>query len=411
MPLEKVRDNQWWYSRSVYREQVDNAACVTLKIDGQCCRLIHSDPGRDGRPTHSFKFVDKADRDRWIRLRGQEVDIEVVEYTELIADLSNSEYPRYGSEQRTTERLVRRESTPTLFDAYVFVDWSAASRPKTGKDSVWIAEGRYVSDGSLAVERPTNPSTRSKAAMDVQAKLRDYVHNFKRVLVGFDFPYGYPAGWNTAVGVTDSEWRALWATLEKCIEDDKQNKNNRFDIADRLNKAVAHTAGPYWGRPAALAANCPNVPSHKPKSLANDIPEFREVERDLRRNGKLPSSVWQLLGNGAVGSQALVGIPVLHRLRTDDQFRDCSQIWPFETGWDCPVAPRPFVLHAEIWPGAIEVNQNLCTIRDAAQVLSYVYWAAQMDIDGNLAAFFNPHSVMPSYGVQDCEGWVLGWKA
>jgi len=27
---------------------------------------------------------------------------------------------------------------PAVFDHYVIVDWSAAARPKTGRDSIWI---------------------------------------------------------------------------------------------------------------------------------------------------------------------------------------------------------------------------------------------------------------------------------
>ena len=66
------------------------------------------------------------------------------------------------------------------------------------------------------------------------------------------------------------------------------------------------------------------------------------------------------------------------------------------------------MLHAEIWPGAIPVARGLHTIKDAAQVLSYVYWAARLDVTGNLSARFNPQPAALAAVVQQCEGWILG---
>ncbi|MEC8241760.1 MAG: hypothetical protein VX084_11510, partial [Planctomycetota bacterium] len=65
-------------------------------------------------------------------------------------------------------------STPAstrLFDAYLFIDWSANSRPKRGKDSIWIAEGSWASDKVLSHRRKDdfvlnqtiNVSTRGEA--------------------------------------------------------------------------------------------------------------------------------------------------------------------------------------------------------------------------------------------------------
>jgi hypothetical protein len=50
----------------------------------------------------------------------------------------------------------------------------------------------------------------------------------------------------------------------------------------------------------------------------------------------------------------------------------------------------------------------LHAVKDAAQVLSYVYWAARLDVTGNLNARFNPHAAAPAAVVQQCEGWILG---
>ena len=53
-----------------------------------------------------------------------------------------------------------------LFDSYVMVDWSAASKPTTGKDSIWI--GVYARDARLRLTfRATNPATRSAAVEEL----------------------------------------------------------------------------------------------------------------------------------------------------------------------------------------------------------------------------------------------------
>jgi len=412
MALEIACDNQWWFSRSVHRQRVENCVFAVLSIGGRECPLIHSELGRDGRPTHSFKFLNSADRDFWIELRGSQIDIEVVECGEQVPEIDQADEEDQKDQPSVPDLLeappISRNSE-TLFDAYIFADWSASSRPKTGKDSIWIGAGAYNADGLLIVDRAINLRTRRQAESEVRELLRKYVQSHRRVLIGFDFPYGYPAEWHRAVGLANhGGWQELWDLLARRIKDDEHNANNRCDVANDLNAAVAQFVGPFWSRPNANAAAYPALPATKPPCFGDGIVEFREIDRQLKNSGKHPKSVWQLFGNGAVGSQALLGIPVLHRLRNDDQLEPCSQVWPFESGWQCPTGQRPFVLHAEIWPGAIDVTRGLHPVKDAAQVLSYVYWAARHDVVGTLRARFNPHATAPAAVIQQCEGWILG---
>jgi precorrin-8X/cobalt-precorrin-8 methylmutase len=76
-----------------------------------------------------------------------------------------------------------------IFDRYVIVDWSASSRPRVGKDSIWVC--LVDADGHASTE---NPPTRGKAEVMVRDALWRLVAEGERVLIGFDFPYGYPAG-------------------------------------------------------------------------------------------------------------------------------------------------------------------------------------------------------------------------
>lgn len=87
-----------------------------------------------------------------------------------------------------------------LFDAYLMVDWSARSEPARGADSIWWAliERR---DGAAALLRRENPSLRAAAVEQLATMLAALSAEGRRSLVGFDFPFGYPAGFAAALGL------------------------------------------------------------------------------------------------------------------------------------------------------------------------------------------------------------------
>jgi precorrin-8X/cobalt-precorrin-8 methylmutase len=121
-----------------------------------------------------------------------------------------------------------------LFDSYVAVDWSAANRPKIGRDSIWwCVASRHARSISLA--RVENPATRSEAHEQLGELLRALLREGKRVLVGFDFPYGYPAGFAAVLGLRAPAWHSTWKLLRELIQDRPTNANNRFDVAEELN--------------------------------------------------------------------------------------------------------------------------------------------------------------------------------
>jgi len=166
----------------------------------------------------------------------------------------------------------------TLFDAYVFVDWSAVSKPKYGADSIWIGAGEYAENGDFIVDQPANPATRRQAEAKVCELLIRHVQSNRRVLVVFDFAYGYPAHWNNAVGWNPGNWQALWSLLAERITDNNQNLNNRCEVANSLNAAVAGSPGPFWSRPNKNITLHTSLPAKKPHCFGDEIREFREVE-------------------------------------------------------------------------------------------------------------------------------------
>src|SRR5215831_19544606 len=133
-----------------------------------------------------------------------------------------------------------------MFDTFVMVDWSAANMPRTGRDSIWICW--HAPDG----ERLVNPATRRNARLLLADWLAAALSKRQRVLMGFDFPFGYPAGFAARLGLSGAPWRAVWDEIAVLLEDDERNRNNRFDVAARLNERVSGGMFPFWGRPARL---------------------------------------------------------------------------------------------------------------------------------------------------------------
>ena len=128
------------------------------------------------------------------------------------------------------------------------VDWSGSARPRLGRDSIWSC----VLDADTGSVELANHPTRAAARFAVREVLVAAVD--RRVLVGFDFPLGYPAGTAAAAGLEGAApWRAMWDHLADAVVDDDRNRNNRFEVAAALNARISPSAGPFWGCPPRLA--------------------------------------------------------------------------------------------------------------------------------------------------------------
>jgi precorrin-8X/cobalt-precorrin-8 methylmutase len=236
-----------------------------------------------------------------------------------------------------------------------------------------------------------------------------------RVLLGFDFCYGYPAGYAAALGLTDGmpPWRRTWNEITGLIQDSPTNANNRFAVAAALNTRCAGvTPGPLWGSTgtsdSTLPAKRPRFPYQVRSGLL--LEEFRQTERW----GSGGQPVWKLLGSGSVGGQTLLGIPAVCGLRDDPEFAAISRVWPFETGFTAHPTPNDgsCILHAEIYPALVSrwLDPTL-PIRDQAQVRAMVRWLAHLDAAGLLNSLFAPPEALSAAACATCieeEGWMLG---
>jgi hypothetical protein len=294
-----------------------------------------------------------------------------------------------------------------LFNAYVIVDWSAASKRTTGSDSIWIGVLKRDVRFRFSFESH-NPATRKEAETLIGAILDDRAKHRERTLLGVDFALGFPRGLATGLALPGNEpWRAVWTQIDRMVTDKADNTNNRFGVASEINRRLTGGPFPFWGCPPR-----DTLTTLQPKKLRphgpGDIPEFRHAE--LAAKGA--SSVWKLYYNGSVGGQTILGIPVVRRLK---QARgDRMKVWPFETGWKALTEQDLAgveVVAAEVYPSLVKAAPLPGEARDLTQVRGLAEHLAKLDEAGKLGALFAPDKATPPDVVIDAqheEGWILG---
>lgn len=264
----------------------------------------------------------------------------------------------------------------TPFDTIVMVDWSGGNdrgaSPK--KDAIWAAANR----GGIA-EEPVYLRNRQLAETWLTHLLTEERNAGRRVMVGFDFPFGYPAGFARALTGSDNPID-LWHWFEERLHDSPQ-ENNRFELAGQINRALGHGPGPFWFTPNGR--NVEGLPPNK-QNYENPFPERRQSE--ARAKGSF--TCWQMGGAGAVGGQVFTGLPVLARLRRAFN----AAVWPFDK------LDRDVAL-VEIWPSLTVGPPPEGMIKDAWQVQEVARQIAALPSD-RLAAILDVTA--PE------EGWIFG---
>jgi len=296
---------------------------------------------------------------------------------------------------------------PRLFSAFIIVDWSAASKPTTGADSIWIGVLKRDVRFRMAFESH-NPPTRAEAEKKLAAILDDLKKRGERAFLGLDFNLGFPRGLAEALKLPgEAPWRAVWDQLDKMAKDKADNTNNRFGVGAEINRRLTGGPFPFWGCPPkdALTTLQPKrTRTHGP----GDLPEFRHAE--LAAKGA--ASVWKLYYNGSVGGQSILGVPAMRRLKLARG--EGVKVWPFETGFkaltEADLAGVE-VLMAEVYPSMFKVQPAAGEVKDLAQVRATAEHLARLDEAGKLGALFAPAKTTPADVVLDAEreeGWILG---
>jgi precorrin-8X/cobalt-precorrin-8 methylmutase len=253
---------------------------------------------------------------------------------------------------------------------------------------------------------------------DLADLLSDFVARDRTALVGFDFAFGYPAGFAAWLCPQCPDWRGVWRTLAARLRDGEDNANNRFEAAAALNRQLSVRAFPFWGCPpgqghAFLSSTRPEGFCRPDAGGAGEegcLAEYRLTDRAAAG----PHSIWKLAYPGSVGSQTLLGIAHLDALRRHPWFDGRVRVWPFETGLQLltrPAAGEWRLLLAEVYPSMLEVAAEPGEVKDRAQVRTVVRHFSALDTDGRLAPLFAgpPGLTADERAAVECEeAWILG---
>jgi hypothetical protein len=275
------------------------------------------------------------------------------------------------------------------FDRAIVVDWSAANLPTSPTNranAVWI--GCHDSEGGIEWHHRTRATAEAQIGTLINTARADGL----RLLIGFDFAMGYPAGF--AARLTGSPTaRAVWRWLAEAVSDGPDNRNNRFAVAAQINAAFPEGPGPFWSHPTGQS--WPGLPFRRAgiDYAALGLTEYRAAEIAVPR----AKSPWMLFNPGSVGSQSLLGLPMIHRL---GQNPDVA-VWPFDT------TSEARIVVAEVYPsllaGPVAILANADGLpADQAQVRLLSRALFNLSHAGKLAPLLDT----PPEAQE--EGWILG---
>jgi len=229
----------------------------------------------------------------------------------------------------------------TLFDTVVVVDWSSSGTPSPARPSanaIWIGVAQAGGVTAHYLRTRADAERMLTGLLDTEAAAG------RRVLAGFDFPFGYPAGFAARLTGTPGA-RAVWRWLA----------HSALGLAER--RRVEETA----------------VPRAQPG--------------------------WKLYTAGSAGGQSLTGLPVIHRLSQ----RAGARVWPFDRidGATLVLAEvYPSLLEAEVraqtLPGRIRDDLQVRLLAQALFALSQA---------GKLGLVLD---TVPEWPGRGDEGWILG---
>ena len=294
------------------------------------------------------------------------------------------------------------------------VDWSANSKPKTGADSIWIGD---------AYGNRVNPSTRVEAIQFLK-DLISSEDDEQKWLIAFDFSFGVPCKdgredggcpvpwWGESTNVQDEPadhwhsefWKKVCDGFPKPSSFDDNNKGAelRWRVANELNKDFQKEL--FWG--------CPEKRQNDLAFLSSKKGDRGEIEYEKRKTDEEivgAKSPWQLLGNGSVGSQMLMGICHLQRWIVEG--RGEISVWPFEESHKRIVFAETFPSHPNFADLIEEIHRHCCgLVKDAVQVTA-VARCLQEDLDDSENQLFDLSDLSKSdMEMASIEGKILPSK-
>ena len=301
-----------------------------------------------------------------------------------------------------------------LFDAYIMVDWSAASKPVTGANSIWI--GILAKDARLKLQfRAVNIDTRLKAREFLEDMVGKLTKRGDRVLLGFDFSLGYPAGTAEALGLK-LDGKAPWQAMHEHLACEAEGQAGQFqrplrhcrrNELRRLERTVS-----VLGRPGARCRL--DAGQHEARLYGRPLAGIPDRRSLSARQQAGPAEIGLAAGLYRQRRQPVPDreFPMSTRLR---ETWPGARIWPFEFDPAEPLTEEALtdvnVVITEIYPSLTKAKPESGETMDAAQVREIAHHYASLDEKGALSgAFSTAKTLEPAENtkIQAEEGWIPG---
>ena len=231
----------------------------------------------------------------------------------------------------------------------VGVDWSGDQGPGQRR-KIWAGVWTAASFSSGSSSSPCSKSgsvilESGRTRVELVEWLVEMARETPRMVVGFDFTFGFPAWFMRELGIASAP--ELW----RVVADGQGERWLHKDCED----------GRFWGRvgsrrhgkkPEEFCGEHAHRMLRRAETALKVRAEMTDPLAIARIAGIAPKSVFQIGGAGAVGTASLRGMPGLLRLREAG-----FGIWPF----DAPSLKRPMVveIYTRLMTGAVTKSSEV----------------------------------------------------
>ena len=175
--------------------------------------------------------------------------------------------------------------------------WSIGARPACRRRAA-TASGSAIGDATGARARCSKtrrPGTRRSDA--ARRMLAAASRRGERVLLGFDFPFGYPAGFAARLGLAGAAVARRLGRDRRLLADDERQRQQPLRRRRRAQPArLAAAAFPFWGCPAASRRRTSSAPKHHRPHDGDGLAEQRLIDRCMCRGRSRAGSCRHGLG-------------------------------------------------------------------------------------------------------------------
>jgi hypothetical protein len=354
-----------------------------------------------GRPTRGIRI--ETGKETWDSIPlGGSFSLELLERGSAIVGAATALHPQMTA-------FVRPATGTTLFDAYLFIDYSGASSVQAQRKSIRTAYGEGQCPATIVPGGFSRGFSREDAAAFTLDCLRQATRRGIRVCFGQDHAYGIPFGLASDLGLDQQPWRsALRAFLNGSYAGDAPAFVNVPTFAADFNRwLIKHGQQPYFW--SATKAAEYDVPSHNPRRDDSHGSVYRLTDRCQGRSGRgNPKPIGRLGDPGTVGNQSLYGMQRLLELDAACQEEGIKlRFWPFD-GLDVMAAEYEEA-HVAVEPNPTALRPRDVQQSDANDALHSALSVQEADMSGQGLQLFDLTGLGSAGAARvRFEGWILG---